>query len=199
MSADRGIGPEELARAQSYAVIGRLMYGAPDAAVIDYIAQQPTTDDPLPLAQAWKALQTACREADMDAVRLEYDDLFIGVGKAAVTLYTGAYAAPQAPDRHLLALRNELDALGLARRMQAGEMEDHVSALCDAMRWLIESACGLETERRFFFEYVAPAAEPLCAAITRTPKAHFYRSVAGYMQAFYDIERAGFELVGTSD
>lgn len=199
MSAGTTTSAEDLARAHCYAVIGRLMYAPPDAPLVAYILQQPSVDDAVPLAQAWTAVQAACRGAELEQVRLEYDDLFVGVGKAPVTLYTGAYAAPQSPDRHLLALRNKLDALGLARRTQAGEMEDHVSALCDVMRWLIESNRGLEAERGFFFEFLAPAAEPLCTAITRHPQAVFYRSVAAYMWAYYEVERAGFELVGMDD
>lgn len=193
MSAADG---EELARAHCYALIGRLLYGAPDAALVARMLAQPAAEDAVPLAQAWQGLQQACRDIDLDDARLEYDELFVGVGKAPVTLYTSAYVAPHAPDRHLLALRNRLDALGLARRPEAGETEDHVSALCDVMRWLIEHGAGLASERQFFFEYLAPAVEPLCKAIALHPQARFYRSVAAYLEAFADVERAGFELAG---
>jgi TorA maturation chaperone TorD len=199
MSATPALEPEDRARAYCYALIGRLMYAAPDAALTESILQQSGFDEAVPLGQAWKGLQDACRGADLDELRLEYDDLFVGVGKAPVTLYTGAYATAHAPDRHLLALRNELDALGLARRTEAGETEDHVSALCDVMRWLIEHGRGLDAERRYFFQFIAPAAEPLCAAIRQQPGARFYQAVAAYMHAFYDVERTGFELVGTDD
>jgi TorA maturation chaperone TorD len=198
MNANAGLNAEDLARAQCYAIVGRLMYGAPDAALASYIMQQPSSDEAVPLALAWKALQRGCHEADIEQVRMEYDDLFIGVGQAPVTVYTSGYVSPHAPDRHLLALRNALDALGLARRIEAGETEDHVSALCDAMRWLIENGHGPAAEGRFFFDFVAPAIEPLCAAITNNPRAAFYRVVAAYLLAFYEVERTGFELEGTS-
>lgn len=185
---------EDLARAYGYALIGRLLYGAPDAALVARLLEQPASDDAVPLAQAWQALQQASREIDLDDVRLEYDELFIGVGRAPVTLYTSAYVAAHAPDRHLLALRNQLDALGLARRPEAGETEDHMSALCDVMRWLIENRVGLAGERQFFFDYLAPAVEPLCKAIAMQPRSRFYRSVAAYLEAYADVERTGFEL-----
>ena len=198
MNADARLDVEDLARAHCYAIVGRLMYGAPDVAFASYIVQQPSNDDAVRLALAWKALQAACRDADREQVRLEYDDLFVSVGKAPVTLYTSGYVSPQAPDRHLLALRNALDALGLARRTEAGETEDHISALCDTMRWLIESGQSLAAQRRFFFDFVAPAIEPLCAAIAGNPQAAFYRTVAAYLLAFYEVERTGFELDGTA-
>lgn len=190
---------EDLARAQCYAIIGRLLYGGPDAGLTAYIAQLPANDEAVPLAQAWQALQRACRDADPAQTGLEYDDLFIGVGKAPVTLYTSAYAAPYAPDRHLLALRNRLDDLGLARRATAGETEDHIAALCDTMRWLIENGHGEDAERRFFFEFVAPAVEPLCGAIEADGRSPFYRTVARFLLSFYEVERAGFELLGMEE
>jgi len=196
MTSATQIPDEDQARAHCYAVIGRLMYGAADARLLCYIAEQPATDNAARLTVAWKALQSVCREADVDQVRLEYDDLFVGVGKAPVTLYTSAYAAPQAPDRHLLALRNTLDGFGLARRVEAGETEDHIAAVCDVMRWLIENARGLESERQFFHDFVAPAMEHLGGAVVDSPQARFYRAVADYMLAFCEVERTGFELEG---
>lgn len=188
--------PEDRARANCYALIGRLMYGPPDAELLSYIATQRSDDDAAPLAHAWRELQAACRTVPAEEARYEYDDLFIGVGKAPVTLYTAAYAAPQAPDRHLLSLRDQLDAWQLARRREAGESEDHISGVCDVMRWLIETGHGLEAERAFFYPFVAPAMEPLCSAIGKAPRSQFYRHVAAFMLAFHDVERSGFELMG---
>ncbi|HWI15177.1 MAG TPA: molecular chaperone TorD family protein [Burkholderiales bacterium] len=196
MTAATRISEEDQARAHCYAVIGRLMYGAADAPLLRYLAGQPATDSGGPYGVAWKALQSACREADAEHVQREYDDLFVGVGKAPVTLYTSAYAAPQAPDRHLLALRTTLGSLGLARRVEAGETEDHIAAVCDVMRWLIENARGLESERQFFYDFVAPAMESLARAMVASPRAAFYRSVGDYMLAFCEVERTGFELEG---
>jgi TorA maturation chaperone TorD len=185
---------EERARAHCYALLGRLLYGPPDGALQAGLADEAAEQSDSPLAAAWRQLQHACRTSDLDAVRAEYDDLFVSVGKAPVTLYTAAYAAPHAPDQHLLELRRSLGGWGLARRTDAGETEDHISGLCDMMRWLIESRAGVEAERRFFLQFMAPAAAPLCTAIRRAPQASFYRAVAGFLLAFCDVERAAFEL-----
>ena len=61
---------------------------------------------------AWRELQEACRSAYPAVVRQEYDSLFVGVGKAPVTPYLSAYAEPHAPDRYLLALREQLGRVG---------------------------------------------------------------------------------------
>lgn len=189
--------PEDRARANCYALIGRFMYGPPDAGVVDYVMGQSAGDDEAPLAHAWRDLQAACRGLDSEEARAEYDGLFIGVGKSPVTLYTAAYAAPQSPDQHLLGLRDQLDAWHLARRPQAGESEDHISGVCDIMRWLIETGQGLDVERAFFARFIAFAVEPLCDAIAGAPQSRFYRHVAAFMLAFYKVERSGFELMET--
>lgn len=187
--------PEDRSRANAYALIGRIFYGPPDRTLVDYITGVPASGDAVPLAQAWDALREACRTSDVEAVREEYDELFIGVGKSPVTLYTAAYAAPQLPDRHLLSLRERLGEWGLGRRQQAGETEDHLSGVCDVMRWLIEGGAGPDAERRFFFDFVAPAIEPLCAAIDAQARAQFYRRAAAFLLAYYEVERAAFELM----
>src|SRR5205807_6891703 len=54
-------------------------------------------------------------------------------------------------------LRGELAALGLARRNEAAEPEDHIAALCDAMRHLIaEQQRDLDEQRRFFARWIQP-------------------------------------------
>ncbi|HEV7803635.1 MAG TPA: molecular chaperone TorD family protein, partial [Burkholderiales bacterium] len=158
MSVDDRIDKPELpeedgARADCYALISRLFYAPSDVEFLKRLAGVPLFaedasglqlqgDDEVPqtgaYASALRDLQSACRAIDAQALRQEYDDLFVGAGKALVTPYTSGYAVPQAPDRHLLALRDHLVAWGLARRDAVFEIEDHVSAVCDVMRWLIE-------------------------------------------------------------
>jgi TorA maturation chaperone TorD len=194
MSGAVEVAPEDRSRAYAYALIGRLMYGPPEPALLTYVVQQPVAEGGSELARAWTAFQQACREVDLDGAREEYDELFVGVGKAAVTLYTAAYVAPGAPDRHLLRLRNALDGFGLARRTDAGETEDHVSALCDVMRWLIDNGKAMEVQRRFFFDYFSSAVDPLCDAILAAPQARFYRAVADFLRAYHAVERVGFDI-----
>ena len=199
MNSANVIAEEDQARAHCYAILGRLWYAAPDASFASYIAGLPAADGATPLGLAWNGLQEACRHGDEAARRLEYDGLFVGVGKAPVTLYTCAYVAPHAPDCHLLALRNALDGLGLGRQSGAGEAEDHISGLCDTMRALIGCGAGVAAERRFFFQFVAPAIEPLCAAVSNHPQAGFYRAAASFTQSYCEVERAAFELEGTPE
>ena len=186
---------EEAARAYCYALISRFFFGPPDRALVEQLLTIGENSDDTPLALAWRRLLQAARAADLDAVRQEYDGLFVGVGQAPVTLYTGHYAAPQAPDRHLVALREELVALNLGRGAQTGETEDHLSGVCDVMRWLIESGKSEAQQRRFFQAFLEPAAGPWCEAIAGSPHADFYRTVTLFTKAFFNIESEAFQLM----
>ena len=191
------IASEEQARANFYGLLARLFYSAPDAALLHMIATAGDMDaEDDRLAAAWRDLRTAAGSADAGRVREEYETAFVGTGKAPVTLYSGAYSVRFTNEVPLAALRGELAALGLARRADAGEPEDHVAALFDTMRHLIAGQVhGLEEQQRFFARWIAPIVEPLCAAIEASEVADFYRRVARLAKAFLTVEQAAFEML----
>lgn len=190
--------PEDRARANMYALIGRLFYAAPDSNLIAQICDDGEPADeagaPGALAQAWRALQNACRGAFPAVVKQEYDTLFVGVGKAEVTPYTSHYVKHSAPDRHLVALREQLERWGLARSAGAFEVEDHISGLCDVMRFLIEQQAPLADQRRFFEQFVCPGGLPLFETVKTAPSAEFYRQVVAFAGIFFEVEKAAFEM-----
>jgi TorA maturation chaperone TorD len=194
--------PEDLARANLYALVSRLFYAPADANLLAEISQaEPASagdevDDEL--IAAWRVLQEACRDGFPARIRLEYDSLFVGVGKAEVTPYLSAYAEPSSPDRYLVRLREELAARNLVRRAHVFEVEDHVSGVSDVMRWLIENGSMLEDQRRFFNAYVYTGAAAFLAAVQRSASADFYQPVAAFASAFFEIEKAAFEMADTS-
>lgn len=193
----QALGAEDRARAHWYALVSHLFYAAPDAALLQRVtsaSDEGADPSESPLVEAWRGLQAACRAADPETVRAEFDDLFVGVGKAPVTPYTSSYAASHAPDRHLLALRTRLGEWGLARHERVFESEDHISAVCDAMRWLIERGRPLEEQRVFFMAFIDPAAASFCSAINRSPVAVFYRAAAALALAFVTVEKEAFDM-----
>lgn len=192
----RTLAPEEQARANFYALLARFFYAPPDAPLLHAVASEPdiaAVDDAL--ASAWRELREAAQGASAEAVRDEYDAVFVGTGKAPVTLYSGAYSARHSNDVPLATLRGELAALGLARRGDAGEPEDHIAALCDTMRYLIVAEePGFERQKRFFARWIEPAAAPLCAAIEASGRTAFYKHVGRMAKAFFSVEHAAFEM-----
>jgi len=190
--------PEEQARANLYGLISRLFCAPADPNLLAEISRAATVaaaENPaVDMVTAWSALQQACRSAYPALVRQEYDGLFIGVGRAEVTPYLSAYAVASAPDRFLVALRNQLAAWGLGRREGVFEIEDHVSGMSDIMRCLIEGGHPLAEQKKFFDAFVHPGVELFCAAVQKSPNAVFYKPVAAFALAFFELERAAFDM-----
>lgn len=189
---------EEQARADFYALLARLFYAPPDAALLQGLAAAGPLagDDPgAPLALAWNALRKAAGEADADAVRDEFEAVFVGTGKAEVTPYTSAYTVKSAVDNPLVDIREFMARHGIARRADAFEPEDHVAALCEVMRFLIvEAKASLDEQRGFFEAFLGGGALLLCNAIDRSRNTVFYKRVAGMARAFLEVEHAALDM-----
>jgi TorA maturation chaperone TorD len=191
------LAPEEQARANFYALLSRLFHAPPDAGLLAALgqAEELEADDEI-IAARWRELSQAARNADPEAVRAEYDAAFVGTGRAPITLYAGAYSVRYTSDMPLAALRGELAALGLARRTDAAEPEDHIAALCDVMRHFIAGQQrDLDEQRRFFERWIQPVVEPLCNAIDESEQTAFYKCVGRMAKAFFSLEQAAFEML----
>ena len=189
------LAPEEQARANFYALLSRLFYAPADAGLLAALGQADklAADDP-GIAQAWEALARAAAAADPDAVREEYENAFVTAGRAPVTLYTSAYSVRYTNEMPLAGLRAELAGIGLARRNDVAEPEDHIAALCDAMRVLVTES-DLADQQRFFSRWIQPIVEPLCNAIETNGQTVFYKHVARMAKAFFSLERSAFEML----
>jgi TorA maturation chaperone TorD len=189
--------PEEVARANIYGLLARLFYGPPDAQLLETLAGASGIDaEDGEIGPAWERLCRAAGQTDKEAARDEYDTVFVGTGKAPVTLYSSAYSIRYATEAPLVELRGELAALGLARREAAGEPEDHIAALCDVMRHLISiQKRELPVQGAFFKRWIGPIAGPLCDAIDAEPTLSFYKSVGRFAKAFFDVEQSAFEML----
>jgi len=189
--------PEEAARADFYALIARLFYAPPDEMLLKTLASAGDLDPPdSALAEAWNELKADAGRTSSEAVRLEYDATFVGTGKAPVTPYLCAYSIRYSNEAPLVELRSALAALGLGRRSEATEPEDHIAALCDVMRHLIaEQKRSVGEQKAFFERWLWPPVMTLCDAITQAEGTDFYRSVAAFTRAFTQLEHSAFDLL----
>src|SRR5262245_4715942 len=188
--------PEDQARAGYYALLARLFYAGPDAGLLATIADAAVGEQSA-LAGAWSALALAARNADAGAARQEYDQLFVGTGKAEVTPYASFYLTETGREKILVRLRGELADFGLRRADSATEPEDHIAGLFDAMRHLISLGSGeaaLRDQQDFFNRYIARSFEPLCDATSASAKADFYRHVARFARVFLSVEHEALKV-----
>jgi TorA maturation chaperone TorD len=190
------LAPEEAGRANLYGLLARLFYAPPDAALLQALAcAEELAEGQGDLGQGWRALREAAAAADALTVAEEYERVFVGTGKAPVSLYTGAYTVRYASESPLAELRGELEGFGLVRRNEASEPEDHIGVLCDVMRQLIaELGIGLVEQRRFFMRWIWPAASGLCDAIDNDKSMVFYRAVGKFARSFFAVDHMAFEM-----
>jgi TorA maturation chaperone TorD len=188
---------EEAARANFYGLLARLFYAPPDAALLETLAASEDLDaEEGAMALAWRDLARAAAGADAEAVREEYETAFVGTGKAPITLYTSAYSLRYTNEVPLAGLRGELAALGLGRRTESAEPEDHIAALCEVMRHLIaEQRRELLQQRDFFLRWIYPSVQPLCSAIDGSELTNFYRAVSRFAKCYFELEHSAFEML----
>lgn len=198
----RPLPQEDQARADMYALVANLMLHAPDAALLTAIAEAGPLGSAHPdntFAQAWNALIDAAHNSHQQQVQEEFDALFVGTGTPLLNPYGSYYLAGFMMEKPLAALRDDLAVLGLRRISGAGELEDHLGALCEAMRILICGGKGLPRrttgeQRTFFTRHIAPWYGRCLDDIRRAEKACFYRRVAGFADAFLQLEGEAFSM-----
>ena len=111
------VAPEDAARADFYALLAALFQRAPDARLLQTLAIAPAIEgEGGDLARAWSQLAAASAAMDPEAAAEEYETLFVGVGKAKVSIYSGWYTSALWMEPARLRIIEALSGLGLARR-----------------------------------------------------------------------------------
>ncbi len=193
----RRLPAEEAARADFHALLARLLQAPADASLLAQIAAAPAMEGPL--RASWQGLVDASSVMDPEAAREEYEALFVGMGKALVSIYAGVDLGAPAADHPRVRIQKELADLGFARRDGATEPEDHIAGLFEMMRVLAGGAPGrdpapLPRQRVFFDTYLARAALGFFEAVQAEPQANYYRKVAEFGAAFIAFEAQSFDL-----
>lgn len=192
---------EETARAELYGLLAALYYAPPASDLLARLRVAPTEAPAAGayLEEPWRALVAAARACSDAAIQDEFDALFGGVGKPAVSVYGSQYLSGFLNEKPLAALRADLDRLGLARDPAMPETEDHFACLCEVMRYLIAGedveVSNLAQQQTFFARHLQPWADRMCDALESQPQARFYAALAGFTRAFIAIEAQGFDLL----
>ena len=198
------VEPEEQARADMYALLARMLHAAPDAPMLSSLAAADAIvagQSGHPLDRAWERLVQAAGVMDEACVAEEFNALFISVGSPKINPYASLYMSGFINEKPLVALRDDLARLGLGRAPGQREMEDHLGALCEAMRLMIATGPGgamqpITLQQQFFDTHIAPWFRRCLQDIRSAPEANFYRLVADFAQAFFEVEAEAFALDG---
>ncbi len=197
--------PEDLARADLYGLIARFFYQPPDQELLDQIAASAadeasqSSEGNAPLAQVWLSVVEVAKNNSAKAWHDEFDLNFISVGRPNVILNGSFYMAGHLNEKPLIEIRRALDAFGLESAQEITETEDHISSLCEVMRYLIAGddveVSNLTNQQIFFNAHIRPWYEQLCEAIEEIPEMHMYHPVAALTREFLDIEGHSFDML----
>jgi TorA maturation chaperone TorD len=196
--------PEDLARADLYGLIARLFHEAPDQELLDQIVSsipegQEAQSEAAPLARVWQNLVEMAKANPAKAWQDEFDQNFISVGRPIIILNGSFYMAGYLNERPLVEIRRALDAFGLESAEEISETEDHISALCEVMRYLIAGddveISNLTNQRIFFNDHIRPWHDDLFDAIDAVSEMRLYHSVASLAREFLAIEGQGFDMI----
>jgi TorA maturation chaperone TorD len=196
------VAMEELARAQLYGLLGALLLSPPSPMLVRLLAEADTLQSPDhagPLESAWEDVVLAARIIDFDAIRDEYDSLFTATGTPLLNPHESLYVSGFMMDHPLATLREDLRALGVARKTGTVELEDHLGALCEVMAVLIAQDRPLSQQRRFFERHLAGWASACTHDMRCAEGANFYRLIASLIDAYFAVEAEAFAMEPETD
>jgi len=196
--------PEDLARSDLYGLIARLFHRPPDQELLNQIAAsipegQESQIEDAPLSKVWHSVVEVAKSNTAKAWHDEFDLNFISVGRPNIVLNGSFYMAGHLNERPLVEIRRALENFGLEAAEEVTETEDHISALCEVMRYLIAGddveISNLTNQRVFFNDHIRPWYDELCDAIEGIPEMHLYHPVAALTREFLAIEGQGFDMI----
>lgn len=186
-------------RAGVWSLLGNLLATPPTEETLNLLRQideqkEGASDS---MAQAWSALRLAAENAVTAHVADEYQDVFIGVGGGEVTPYASWYLTGSLFEQPLIALRQELESLGIEREEGVSEPEDHAGAVCEVMALVIvDPDVDFQWQRAFFQRHVEQWLGRLFTDLQKAPSAAFYRAVGGVGEEFHKLEQHYFSMLG---
>ncbi len=214
---------EDLARARWYSFFSRWLLAPPDQQAVQMftapsgsagctgvgmvplpgtpVQATPAVEPPeLRLEAAWVAFADAVAETSIESMRADYDDIFISVGEAPVSLHASVYLTGFANERPLAEIRQWLAGQGIASSQSGLLTEDHLGLLCEVMAWLIierssQDGGNDDAAQQFLFErFLAPVCDEFSQRLAAVSQGGVYSALGELFAAFAGIEKQAFEI-----
>jgi TorA maturation chaperone TorD len=195
--SDQGIAEEDVLRANLYRLLAHILKGPPEQADLDLFAAMQ--GDETPIGAAIGALARIAGSAGPEVAEREYHNLFIGLGRGELVPYGSYYLTGFLNEKPLARLRGDMARLGIERRAEVREPEDHISAECEMMAGLILGDFGeardLDDQRAFFKAHLSPWARHFFTDLEAARSSVFYAGVGQLGAAFMDVEEEAFSML----
>jgi len=179
-------------RAHVYSLLAALLTGPPSADLLQLLSRiEDQQESDTEMAQAWRMIKEAGGQANAALLDDEYQQLFIGLGRGELVPYGSWYQTGSVMDQPLARLRSDLAVLGIQRRSDVRETEDHAAALCETMAIICShpAEVGLETQKAFFSDHLKGWMDRFFKDMQQASAARFYRAVGRLGEAFLTLEK----------
>ncbi len=181
---------EQQYRAAAYSIIAALLRDVPGEQTLAHVsAFEKVGIDEDEMLLAMSSLGLAAQAINRDAIKDEYHNLFIGIGRGELVPYGSWYLTGYLMEQPLSTLRDDLVELGIERDPQVNEPEDHIASLCEVMSILINDEADLLTQAQFFEKHLGSWCGKFFSDLETAKAASFYRSVGRFGSAFISIDQ----------
>lgn len=178
-------------RTDAYVLLAALLTDAPTEQLIA-IMQKLEWDEGIPekLQHTLASLIERSNSDSLAVIADEFQRLFVGLGSGEIVPYASWYREKMIQSRPLAAIRSDIGRLGIIRRSETFESEDHAGALCEIMALLSNPKNEIsDSEQAAFFEnHIAPWMPDFFRDLQTVDNAEFYRSVGEFGLCFLDEE-----------
>ena len=190
------ISDEDILRANMYSFIANLIRVEPTSNLIDSIKQ--LTGDDSKIGKSIKLLKIMSTKLSLSEIQDEYVNLFIGVGRGELLPYSSYYITGFLNDKPLSNLREDMGLIGIRRKENVKDPEDHVSSIFDMMSGLIKGEFGkyytINEQANFFNKHLDRWIDLLMDDIEKAKTAVFYAPIGTLGKEFIRIEREAFKM-----
>lgn len=187
---------DDAMRCDIYLLLATLLRDVPSAPLIEFLADLQSEANETPMAKAWQSLSAAARAVERPDLEQEYQQLFIGIGRGEVVPFASWHLTGSLMEKPLAEIRFHLSQIGLEREEAVKEPEDHISALCETMAYLIETRDAVQ--KAFFNRHIATWYNKLVDQMNQAEHAQFYRAVAELLGAFLTLEHVSLTQAPSS-
>lgn len=187
---------EDSLRAQLYTLLGHLLAREPSEEILTVV--RGLEGDNTDLGLAFQILAAQVDKYNLETIRREYNDLFIGIGRGELVPYGSYYLTGFLNEKPLAKLRNTMRELNIERAGNVKEPEDNIGAVMQMMTGLITGEFGVadneNAQKDFFDQHIDSWAPHFFKDLEAAEMARFYKPVGKIGQLFMEIERAAFSM-----
>ena len=190
------IAAEDRMRADLYDFLGALLQMPPRAELLERAGT--LVGDDSDLGRAVDALSRLARATPEKQAELEFNALFIGLGRGELMPFGSYYLTGFLNEKPLALLRADMARHGIVRSPDVFEPEDNIGALMEMMAGMILGRFGppadIAVQKEFWTRHIAPWAPHFFADLEGAKSAALYKPVGAMGRAFMAIEAEAFRM-----